>query len=228
MQPQPPIKMAMPIQSRDLADVDTILDQAITAGDPLIATEYGNQISNAMRLKGVALAKLFFGLKNNWALFRAAGIEEDFPDFVDAHMNIAGRTADKYADMYKEVLANKNIPTETREQLKYKPVESLLLLTAAVREGSLDADDLESAVILDKSGIRTMVRQARGGATNSKTAIHARLVMRDHSSYPKGTVVVFGDNDIEAIGMLNLTPRSDAGKKMLQRIINRLELEDIR
>jgi hypothetical protein len=225
---QPPVKMAPRVGSSDFADVDTILDQAITAGDPLIAAEYGNGLTNSMRLKGVALAKLFFGMKSNWHLFQAAGIEEDFPTFVDAHMHITGRIADKYADMYQAVLANPEIPLEVREQLKLKPIQSLLLLTAAVREGSLDAEDLEDVVVLDYNGVRSKVREARGDATNSHTTIFARLVQRDNASYPKGSIVVFGPgSDIEAIGMLNINPRTESGKKYLQRIINKLGLEDM-
>jgi hypothetical protein len=230
---QPPVKMVLPVNSRDMVDVDTILDRAIAAGDPLIAAEYGNQLSNTITLKGIALAKLFWGLKSNWALFRSAGIEEDFGDFVDAHMMVKGRTADKYADMFEAVFVNAPLPDNLKRQLAQKPMQSLLLLTAAVREGSLDTEDLEDVVVLDHNGIREKVREARGEATNSRTAVYARLVQRDHSVYPKGTLVVFGTDsegheNIEAIGSLNLNPRTESGQKYVQRIINALGLEDIR
>lgn len=230
---QPPVQMALPVQSRDMVEIDTILDRAIAAGNPLIAAEYGNQLSNAIRLKGVALAKLFFGMKNNWSLFRASGIEEDFADFVDAHMTASGATAEKYANMYEAVFVNPKVPEELKSQLARKPMESLLLLTAAVREGSLDQDDLEDVVVLDKTGIRQKVRNARGDVTSSRRAIYARLVQREHSVYPKGTLVVFGqseegETEIEAIGAFNLNVRTESGQKYIQRIINTLGLEDIR
>lgn len=229
---QPLVKMASPVNSRDMADVDTILDRAIIAGDPLIATEYGNQLSNVMRLKGVALAKLFFGLKSNWAVFRTAGIEDDFQTFVEAHMTIRGRTADKYADMYAEVLANEQIPSLIREQLKLKPIQTLLLLTAAVREGDLNAKDLEDVVVLDHSGVHDLVRKARGDATNSSAAIYARLITEKDNSYPAGSIVVFGTSsdgrlEIEPIGMVSLEPRTEAGKKYLERVKRKLGLEPI-
>jgi hypothetical protein len=231
---QPPVQMALPVNSRDVVDVDTILDRAITAGDPLIAAEYGNQLSNTITLKGIALAKLFYGLKSNWELFRASGIEEDFADFIDAHMQVSGQTADKYANMYEAVFVNPQIPQELKGQLAHKPIQSLLLLTAAVREGSFDSEDLEDVVVLDHNGIRAKVREARGEATSSRTAVHARLVQRTHSVYPKGTIVVFGTSsdgheEIEAIGYLKLDEaRTESGKKYIQRIINALGLEDIR
>jgi hypothetical protein len=225
---QPP-EMALSVNSRDVIDVDTILDRAITAGDPLIAAEFGNQLSNTITLKGIALAKLFFGLRNNWALFRASGIEEDFGDFIDAHMQVSGQTAEKYANMYEAVFINPQIPQELKGQLAHKPIQSLLLLTAAVREGSLDSEDLEDVVVLDHNGIRAKVREARGDVTSSRSAIYARLVQRESAAYPKGTIVVFsGEGNSEAIGYLKLEPNTEAGQRYLERMKNVLGLEDIR
>ena len=36
MRKQPPVQMAMPVLSKDLAEVDAILERAISAGNPLI------------------------------------------------------------------------------------------------------------------------------------------------------------------------------------------------
>jgi hypothetical protein len=53
-------------------------------------------------------------------------------------------------------------------------------------------------------------------------------VQRENSTYPKGTLVIFGpSSEIEAIGYLQLEPRTESGKKYLQRIINKLGLEDM-
>ena len=230
---QPPATTTMPyVNSRDMADVDAVLRQSVIAGDPLIAAEYGNNLIASIRLRGVALAKFFFGLKSNWPLFQAAGIEEEFVDFVDAHVNFDARTADKYADMYREVLENESIPLETREQLKLKPIQTLLLLTAAVREGDLDADDLESVVILDTNAVQQLVRQKRGDVTNSRTAVYARLIQQKGRSYPAGSVVVFGTSEdgrqeIEPIGTFNLEPHTEPGRKFLARLIRKMNLEDM-
>lgn len=226
MQPQP--KMALSVHSRELREVDTILDRAISAGDPLIATEFGNQISKTIALKGITLAKLFFGMKSNWSLFRAGGIEDEFGDFVNAHMGITSRVAEKYANMYEAIFVNAPLRPELKDQLTTKPMKQLLLLTAAVRDGSLGEDDLEDVVILDYEGVRQKVREARGDVTNSHTTIYARLVQREEAKYPKGSLVVFGPDGSEPIGFLKLEPDTDAGKKFLERMKNTLNLEDIR
>ena len=224
----PLVQMALSVNSSDLAEVDTILNRAITAGDPLIATEYGNQLSKSIALRGIALAKLFFGMRDSWALFRVAGIDEDFPDFVDAHMHVKGKTAVKYADMYEAVFESETVPPIVKEQLQTKPIKTLLLLTAAVREGSLNEDQLTDVIVLDHNGVRDVVKQARGDATSSRSAVYARLVQRESTQYVRGSLVVFGNDESEVLGLLLLEPKTEVGKKFLARMKNTLYLEDIR
>lgn len=227
---KPPVQMALPYVSSELAEVETILDRAISAGNPLIATEYGNRLSRIIKLKGIALAKLLYGMRSNWSLFRAAGIEEEYGDFINAHMNsVSSKVAEKYANMYEEVFVKANISQELRDQLAGKQMKELLLLTAAVREGSIGEEELEDVALLDYEGIRQIVREARGDVTSSKSAVYARLVQRDQAKWPKGTLVVFdGNGQAEPIGMLKLEPETAAGKKYLERLKNNMHLEDIR
>lgn len=223
---QPPM---MPSHSREQAEIETIVERAVVAGDPLIATDYGNELSRTIVSKGIGLAHLLYGLRSNWALFRRAGIEEEFGDFINAHMEtVTSKTAISYADMYEAVFVNAPLTEELKLQLARKPMKQLLLLTAAVREGSLEKDDLEDVVLLDYRGVRDRVRAARGDATSSSSAIYARLVQRETSKYPQGSLVVFGGGEVEPIGFLKLEPETDAGKKFLERMKNQMGLEDIR
>jgi len=219
------------ISSSELAEIDTILNQAIMAGDPLIATNYGNKLSKTIVLKGIALAKLLYGMRSNWHLFRAAGIEEDFLDFIEAHMvGVAPRTADKYASMYESVFANERISDELKAQLTGKPIKTLILLTAAVREGSLDEDQLEDVVLKDHEGVREMVQIARGKETYTRTRAYGRIVKSDGRSYPKGTIIVFvPGGDVEAVGWLKLDNlQTESGRQYVEKIQNVLGLEELR
>jgi hypothetical protein len=214
----------------DLSEVDTILNRAIAAGDPLIATNYGNELHRTAFLKGVSLAKLLYGLRDNWGLFLAAGIGEDFEDFVSAHMlNIDSSTADRYANMYESVFVKADISDDLRNRLKLKPIRSLLLLTAAVREGSIGEEQLQSAVLKNEAGIRKMVKEARGYQTKSRNAITALIVTRDNSTWgPPGTIVVFQNGDNENLGILNLNPKKEFTKQYLERIKNTLAIGEMR
>ena len=101
-------------------------------------------------------------------------------------------------------------------------------MAPAVRDGSLTDEDLADTVVLNHKGVRDLIRERRGQMTNSSTHVYGRLVQRESNVYPLGTLVAFGGNDIEAIGSFKLNPTTEAGKKLLERAKNLLQLEDIR
>ena len=88
-----------------LQDVDTIIVRAVAAGDPLIACNYGLNLKRSAAVKGLALAKLLHGMRSNWEMFQAAGIDEEFEDFVQANMDVVPQTARKYSDMWRSIFA---------------------------------------------------------------------------------------------------------------------------
>lgn len=223
---KPPVQLPL---WDELAEVDTILNRAIASGDPLIATNYGNELHRSAFLKGVSLAKLLYGLRENWQLFRVAGIGDTFEDFVPAHMvSVDASTATRYADMFEAVFVKANISDVLRTQLSLKPIRSLLLLTAAAREGSIGEDELQEAVLKDEKGIRDIIKKARGHQTKSRTAITAMIVMRDNSTWgPPGSVIVFQGGDNENLGVLNLNPNKEFTKQFLERMKNALGLGEI-
>lgn len=211
-------------------EIDEVIERAIMAGDPLIATDYGNNLSRTIVLRGIALAKLLYGMRSNWHYFRLAGIEEDFLDFVEAHMvGVAARTADKYASMYESVFANNHISPTLKDQLAEKPIKTLILLTAAVREGSLGEDQLEDVILKDHPGVRQMVREARGRERVSRNYTIGRISKRNEGKYPRGAIVVFGQEEEEVVGWIKLDDlQTEAGKRYVEKIQNVLGLEELR
>jgi hypothetical protein len=201
------------------ARVDDIVVRSISAGDPLIAMDYGLSLKRSAQLKGLALAKLLHGLQSNWQMFRAAGIDEEFEDFVYAYLSIPPETSRKYAAMWQGIFMNPNVSEDIKLQLQTKPMEHLLLLKAAVEEGSISDDDLRTATILDREGIRDMVNKARGMQTSSKIAVRRYIQMRD-GDYPAGTVIAGRNGDKEIIGVLNMEPETEYGKQALASILN--------
>jgi hypothetical protein len=201
------------------AQVDDIVVRSISAGDPLIAMDYGLSLKRSAQLKGLALAKLLHGLQSNWQMFRAAGIGEEFEDFVYAYLSIPPETSRKYAAMWQGIFMNPNVSEDIKLQLQTKPMEHLLLLKAAVEEGSISDDDLRTVTILDKQGIRDMVNKARGMQTSGKNAVRIAIQMRD-GDYPAGTILALSNGDREIIGVLELNPPYEFAQKAVARILN--------
>lgn len=215
-----------PDEFKQLNEVDTIIARSVASGDPLLAADYGMQLMRQAAMRGLALAKLLHGIQSNWELFQSAGIEEDFEDFAEAHMNVSAQTAKKYSAMWAAVFASEYVPTETKLRLQSKPIKELLLITAAVEEGSLTNEELNEVAVADESRIRDMVKQARGIQTSSKTAISISRVMRD-GKYAAGTLLAHQDGRTEVIGSLvtDLDEKS-FGLKAIARIVNSVGIQE--
>ena len=204
-----------------MADVDRVVVRSVAAGDPLIACEYGRFLQRSATMRGIALAKLLFGLRENWALFQAAGTGDTFENFVDAHMEVTSQTANKYANMWKSIFTRTDISEEVKSQLQTKPIKELLLLVAAVDDGSIGEQELREAIIKSHGEIREMVQGARGTQTSSRTAVRIVLVTRDGGFYPAGTLLATQEGqEAEIIGTLNLEPNTSHGAKAIARLRN--------
>lgn len=202
-----------------VAEVDEVLMRAITSGDPLIAANYGLSLKRTVALKGVALAKLLYGLRENWETFQSAQIEDSFEDFVQAHMGIDPQTTRKYSDMWEHIFASPYIEESLKLLLQGKPIKELLLLTAAAEEGSLTEEEWQTVVVADHSTIRSMIKQARGRQAAHANAVYIAIYMQD-GKYPKGTIVASNEEGEEDIGFLYLDKAE--GATYVSRAINRI------
>ncbi len=217
----------VPITQEDLANkenifnqVDNVIALSISTGDPLLACEFGAKLEKVARIAGVALAKLFFKLKDSWDVISSGGVEEDFYSFVEAHMGYRPRTIRKYIDMWESIFEYSDLPDDIKEGLSGKNMRELLNLSSAVRDGSLTEEDLQAAIITDEQGIREIVRRARGLEPPTDTAIHIMLEVRGNEYVPEGALEAVQNGEREVIGKLNLRAKTDFGRKAVERIIN--------
>src|SRR5512135_2786118 len=123
-------------------DVDTVVSRAVTIGDPILAFEYGANIGKAIKVRGLAMAKLLWRIQQSWELFRAGGTDDDFETMAYVHMGIKPDTNRKYVRMWESIFINPNVDNDTKKLLQGRNMADLLRLTAAVRDGSLSNDEL--------------------------------------------------------------------------------------
>lgn len=160
--------------------------------DGLIA--YVQEILVGMQMRGIRLAYLLYEWKQNCQTF---GIEpEDWEDHVFAATGLSLQTIRKYVTVWSVIFANPSVPDGIKDDLAGKPMEGLLLLPAAVREGQLTEDDWNKlADAEDKLSMRNVIRKARGEATSSGTAVRITL-MRD------GVLMARRGDELEPVGYL--------------------------
>lgn len=207
-----------PEELKIFEDVDEVIGKAVTVGDPLLAFEFGEGLIKTSMVKGLAMAKLLYRLQESWNLFKSAGIEDDLETMAYVHMGVKPATTRKYVRMWAGIFENATLDAGTKLLLQGRPIKELLLLTAAVREGSLEGDDLK-AVALGAVNARDAIRDRRGEATSSKTAIRIFLQMQDVSKMPAGTLFAMQDGVRVVIGSLQ-PDGSDLAEKAIARIIN--------
>lgn len=195
----------------ELQKVDWALKLAVKDRDDHWITDLMGTQVRTIRIQGVAMSKLLSGWRENAAEF---GIEkEDWIDHAKAWTGLAEETIRKYTDLWNHVLA----PMENTERfwtLIAKPIQGLLLLTAAVKEDQLSEEDwVEIEDAYDGAGIKKVVRRARGEQTSSKTAI--QLVLgRD------GVLTAWRADERAAVGYLNPNATEPLIDAAVERILN--------
>lgn len=198
--------------------VDEIIIQAITAGDPVPAMNFANELIRSSQVRGVALAKLFYGLSEQWNLFQAAGYDDNFVDFTEVHTGYSAQTITKYTRMWKNIFANPEISENVKKQLMGREIGQLLLLTALAGEG-VDEDKMEEiANTSDERALKEAIRSERGERTSSATSVRIYLQLREEGNLPRGCLFVRRGNQTTIVGSLDV----DSGEELVEKAINRI------
>ena len=180
-------------------DTDKVIELALLSGTPEIAFEFGRGILREGHIKGIKLAKLFYELREAWDKFATGDRVEDA---VEREVGVPKDTFVKYANAFKYVVLE-------RPALAGKPIEGLIKLIAASREGQLDEEDWNELEKAHNVGAMLAVRdRVRGVHTSGHSRLHR---WRDPEGQlyckrgPNGDIKPFGylvpetgDEDIDA------------------------------
>jgi hypothetical protein len=198
--------------------VDNVVEGATIMGNPDVAFRMAVDLRKTMQMRGIALAKLLSKVRDNWPLFQAGGYEGDFEDAVFVATGIAASTTRKYADTWKALFENASIPEESKMQLMGKPIKSLILLTAAAREGEIK-DWKEIVNAPDHSSVREVVRRVRGEQTSSASSL---MLVLDRT----GSLHVRKGDATDIIGFINLdrAKESELAKTAIDTLCTRANI----
>jgi hypothetical protein len=159
-----------------LDQVDVIVERGAISGDPSGIMNYGRSLRRNMQVQGIALAKLLAKAEEHWQACFSHTIEGTFEDYAVGELHLSNQTVHKYINLWRSVFENIGIPTAIRNVLMGKPTRSLILLTAAAREGSISSNDWkEVADATTGAEITDIVQRARGRQTSSVNRIDITL-----------------------------------------------------
>ena len=204
-----------------IQNIDEAVNRSIAAGDPLIALEYGRSLQLEGQVRGLALAKMLYKMKKNWAIFVSAGVEDDFETIVYSVNGYKPGTIDKYVRLWENVFENATLEDELKNRLAALPIGQLLLLSAAASDGDLSRADWDKVTIAsNKEEVRDIVREARGERTSSGTAVSLKLYDREGGQYPRGTLVAYQGDESIVVGYLTMDDESPLFDKAKSRLVN--------
>ena len=201
-------------------DVDMVVGRSITIGDPSVAFEFGSHLRRQQSVQGLALAKLLYRIKQGWDLYRAAGIEDEMESMAQTEMGVSPETTKKYIRMWTSIFENGGVEDGVKQILMGRPIQDLLLLTAAVREGDLTGEELrDAAMAADQKELKEIIRHKRGEHTSSSSSITICLTMRDSQSMAAGTLFAKRGNERVTLGLL-YKAESELAKMAISKLIN--------
>jgi hypothetical protein len=198
--------------------VDTIIEQSVTAGDPVPAMSFASELIRSGQIRGLALAKLFYGIKSRWELFQSAGIDDNFEDFTCVHTGYSNQTVKKYTRMWENIFENKDIGADIKSKLMGKDIKQLLLLSAVAGEGDVDMGALADTD--DEPALRDKIKEAKGERTSSSSAIRIFLQVRDSGNFPVGCLFIRKGGETTVIGSLDVGSGNEDSEKAINRILN--------
>lgn len=203
-----------------LDSVSDVVSAAMQAGDLTEIFTFGLGLRNYVRIGGLAMAKLLGSVHHEWDTFQAAGIEDTFEDSMQEGLGLSVSTIRKYVRMWQNVFENDDVPTNVKQALLYKPMKGLLLLTAAAKDEDFPWDQIVSAGTVEE--IRDVVREFRGDATSSVSALTLQLDIRT------GSLTAWQNGESEVIGTLNMQRAEENGlaAAAVQRLIDSARIRE--
>lgn len=147
--------------------VDQVIDEGISKRDPRRAFGVAVMLRNWSKMTGLALAKLLYGLKENWGAFQMG---DTFEDTAVAELGISYQTVVRYPKVWKYVILG--CPDHTRERFLEMPIEWLMLVYPVASEGLLSEEDWERlSLATGKDVIRDIIREKHGTRPRAVNAL---------------------------------------------------------
>jgi hypothetical protein len=160
------------------------------------------------QLSGIALAKFFYLIRENWDEYE---IGDDFDDVAFDYVGVAKETVDRYVRVWK-MHELKLIPEQFAEDIRQKNIKDQIPIATAVAQGyEINEDDWQELVDApDNTTVGAKVREIKGKEP-SKSALLIFLTS-------DGTLSVTQEGETEFVGYLNVDDAGLIAEKAIERI----------
>jgi len=192
-----------------LDKVDEIVAESLERKDAYYALNSCRALKQIAQLSGIALAKFFYLIKQNWDEY---GIGDDFDDVAFDYVGVHKATVDKYVRVWKMHTENL-IPNTVSDDIRKRNIKDQIPIAIAVDQGyDIEEDDWqELADAPDFTSVSAKIREIKGKEP-SKSAL---LVFISGD----GTLTAQQEGETEFVGYLNVDDAGLIAEKAIQRIV---------
>ncbi len=192
-----------------LNKVDAIIEASIEMKNPYHALDFGRDLIQVSQLSGIALAKLFYLLKDIWDGFE---IGDDFDTVAYAYVGRSKDTVDRYVRVW-EMYEHKLIPEEFETEIRQKNIKDQIYIASMSAQG-YEPDDDEWQEIVDApdyNSVSAQVRKIKG----KKPRKSALLIFISED----GSLTAEQKGITQYVGFLNIDESGDIREKAIQRLL---------
>lgn len=193
-------------------EVDGIIQKAIVEGDPEIAIAAGRTLITSIRLAGLGMIRLLWGLKKRWGEFELDGVDFDDYNFSDT-LGLSKTTITRYVRI-GAMLESEDVPNDVRGTLLTRQVKDLSAIATSWDSGFPINDEqwTRLAEATDNTEILETLREVKNTEPRHNSI---RLVLEDD-----GSIRAWHDNQGYFVGYLDRNSDNPIIVKAINRISN--------
>jgi len=206
------LDQSLPVNTEDIfAYVDKLFEESIEKKNPHIVIDACSRLIAISQLSGLALAKMFYLLHNNWNRYEQ---DSTFEEIAVPKLGRHPHTIERYIKVWT-LFDQKIIPEKFVREFEQKNIQNIIPVANAYSEGYNfeDEDWEEIADAPDNASVLRVVRDVKGEPPKS----HAIQLFVDG----EGFIYAYSDNERYFIGSLEIQDDTEIVQKAINRIMNK-------
>ena len=203
------LDQSLPINDDWILDkVDEIITESLEKKDAYFALNSCRALKQIAQLSGIALAKFFYLIKENWDEYE---IGDDFDDVAFDYVGVHKATIDKYVRVWKMHKENL-IPDEFSEDIRKRNIKDQIPIAIAIDQGyDIEEDDWqELSDASDFTAVSVKIREIKGKEPSRSALL---IFLSDD-----GQISAMQEGETEFVGFLNIEGAGLIAEKAIQRI----------
>lgn len=192
--------------------IDEVIDESVEKHAALIALNVGRQLREISRISGLAVAKLIYGMRENWDKYN--DVNDSFEDVVSSYIDIHKDNVSRYANVWA-LFAENAVPKELEEDIQNRNIKDLIPIGLAISQG-YEIEQKEWDKLAAAADYNTVLQVLREDVKNKPPRKGSLQLYMDRS----GNIWAFQDEKRTFAGYLEIDDESEAVQKAVNRIIS--------